>query len=323
MTTTEPTARAALSTPRAPGAIAVIHLAGDIDAVLSELGAARVEPGALALRDLAGIDTAVVARLDDHRAILTPHGGPAITDALLRALERAGAPADHDDPALLYPEAEDETQALALHTLARAASPRATALLLDQPRRWRASQDADPIISAQLNRLVTAPVVACAGAPNIGKSTLLNALAGRTVSVVADEPGVTRDHVGALLELDGLTVRWLDAPGLRAATSDAEARAIKLARDAIAHADLVLLCADAAAAAPSPEELGVDPASTLILGLRSDLGPARGADLCVSAARSEGLADLVLAVRRRLVPDAALASPAPWRFDARLPPVAR
>ena len=72
-------------------------VAGDIDAVLSELGAARVEPGALALRDLAGIDTAVVARLDDHRAILTPHGGPAITDALLRALERAGAPADHDE----------------------------------------------------------------------------------------------------------------------------------------------------------------------------------------------------------------------------------
>ncbi len=323
MTTTEPLARAALATPRAPGAIAVIHLAGDIDAVLAALGAAPVAPSALALRDLAGIDTAVVARLDERRAVITPHGGPAVTDALLRALARAGAPADHDDPVLLYPEADDEFEALALHTLARAASPRAAALLLDQPRRWRASSDADPVISAQLDRLVTPPVVACAGAPNIGKSTLLNALAGRTVSVVADEPGVTRDHVGALLELDGLTVRWLDAPGLRAATSDAEARAIELARDAIARADLVLLCADAAAAAPTPEELGVDPASTIILGLRSDLGPAPAADLSVSAARREGLADLALAVRRRLVPDAALASTAPWRFDPRLPRVAR
>jgi len=325
MTTTK-NARAALATPRAPGAIADIHIAADdpadIDAVLAALDAASVEPAALALRTLshggAEIDTALVARLDETRALLTPHGGPAVVDALLRALEAAGVALDHDDPTLLYPEAEDETEALALHALSRAASPRAAALLLDQPRRWRASRDHDPAISAQLDRLVTPPTVVCAGAPNIGKSTLLNALAGRTVSVVADEPGVTRDHVGALLVLDALCVRWIDAPGLRHAESDVESRAIELAKNVIADADLVLLAGDATTPPPRPHELGVDPDKTLTLALRADLGAAP-ADLSLSAAQNEGLAHLARAVRQRLVPDAVLDSPRPWRFDPRLP----
>lgn len=315
MTTTEPLARAALATPRAPGAIAVIHVHGNISALLGALGADDVPAGAVALRNLAGIDTAVVARLDDERAVLTPHGGPAVVEALLAALCAAGAKPDDADPRLLYPEAEDEVEALALRTLARAASPRALALLLDQPRRWRGSSEHDERLSAELDRLVTPPSVVCAGAPNIGKSTLLNVLAGRTVSVVADEPGVTRDHVGALLDLDGLSVRWIDAPGLREPASDVEARAIELARHSIRDADLVLLAGDASADPPAPEDLGVEPARTLVLGLRDDIAPSPGAELSVSAAAERGLTALARRVRERLVSDEALESPAPWKFD--------
>ncbi len=314
MTTTEPIARAGLATARGAGAIAAVHLAGDIDGVLGKLGAATVAVGAVALRDLGGIDTGVVARLSENAALLTPHGGVAVVDALLGALENAGVALDHDDPRLLYPEAEDEVEALALHTLSRAASPRAAALLLDQPRRWRESRGFDAEHSAQLDRLVTPALVACVGRPNIGKSTLLNALAGRELAVVADEPGVTRDHVGALLELDGVVVRWIDAPGLREGESEVESQAIELALRSVRGADLVLLAGDHASPAATAAEVGVDVGKTLTLGLRADLGELEGAEVSVSAGRGKGLGELAEVVRRRLVSDEALGSPSAWRF---------
>jgi len=170
--------------------------------------------------------------------------------------------------------------------------------------------------SRLLHRLIDPPLVVCAGPPNVGKSTLLNALAGRTVSIVADEPGVTRDHVGAVVELDGLAVRWVDAPGLREPESEVEAAAIELAREAIAAADLVVRAGDAVR--PAAADGAADASRTLTVGLRSDLGAMPGAELLVHAigpgARSS-VAALARAVRERLVPDAALSCPGPWLFD--------
>lgn len=311
---------AALATPRAPGAIAAIHLRGGVDATLKSLGVKAIEPGAVALRTIPGVDDAVIARFGEAHAVVTPHGGPAIVGALLDRLERAGAALDHADPAALFPEARSEREARALLDLSRAASPLAAPLLLDQHDRW-AAWNAEPgaaewtemeRASAALDRLLDPPLVVAAGPPNIGKSTLVNALAGRSVSAVADEPGVTRDHVGVALELDGLAVRWVDAPGLREPETAPEAAALALASRVLARADLVLRCGDRAAPPPAPEDLGVPAARTLAVGLRADLGPCAGAEAQVAALEGRGLGELAAAVRRRLVPDEALAWEGPW-----------
>src|SRR4051812_24900604 len=57
------------------------------------------------------------------------------------------------------------------------------------------------------------PVIAIVGRPNVGKSSLLNALAGRRISIVQDMPGVTRDRVAFPLQIDGKFVEIVDTGG--------------------------------------------------------------------------------------------------------------
>jgi GTP1/Obg family GTP-binding protein len=120
----------------------------------------------------------------------------------------------------LYPEASDRFEALMLAALARAQSPLAIDLLLDQPRRWRRIRRArrqlseeDLARSTRLNRLIEPPVAVLAGQPNVGKSTLSNALLGRAMSIAYDMPGTTRDYTAGWIDLAGLVVSWHDTPG--------------------------------------------------------------------------------------------------------------
>src|ERR1051325_6857887 len=57
------------------------------------------------------------------------------------------------------------------------------------------------------------PVVAIVGRPNVGKSSLLNALVGKRISIVQDMPGVTRDRISAPLAIDGKFVELVDTGG--------------------------------------------------------------------------------------------------------------
>src|SRR3954449_5022975 len=57
------------------------------------------------------------------------------------------------------------------------------------------------------------PVIAIVGRPNVGKSSLLNALVGKRISIVQDMPGVTRDRVVTQLEIDGHWVELVDTGG--------------------------------------------------------------------------------------------------------------
>jgi tRNA modification GTPase len=86
------------------------------------------------------------------------------------------------------------------------------------------------------------------GPPNAGKSTLLNALAGEDVAIVAATPGTTRDVVGARLDLGGVPVRMTDTAGLRETSDEIEAQGIRRATARAAAADLII----AVAAAPDP-----------------------------------------------------------------------
>ncbi len=92
----------------------------------------------------------------------------------------------------------------------------------------------------------TAPLrVALIGPPNSGKSTLLNALAEHTVSLVSPRPGATRDWVEAAGELDGFPVAWIDTAGMRADGDVLERAGIEQARLVLGGADAVVLVLDA------------------------------------------------------------------------------
>lgn len=308
-----------LTPPAGHGAIAIMQLRGDDPASFDELlNRLNLAPpiGRPALRDLLGADRGLIVRWTPTSADLYTHAGPAILRRLTARLTDAGVAPD-PSPAPRYPEADDELEQRMLETLARAASPRAINLLLDQPRRWREAPNGPYADDRILARLITPPLVVAIGPANVGKSTLLNTLAGRSVAIVADQPGTTRDHVGASLDLGGLVVRYLDTPGLRPDPGPLDQEAQRLTAPALHAADLILLCGDHASPCLPPPP-GKD---VLRVFLRADLGEAGWAhDHRVGAHTGSGIAELGVAIRDRLVPPAALAHPGPWRFwESRAP----
>ena len=87
--------------------------------------------------------------------------------------------------------------------------------------------------------------VVLAGAPNVGKSTLLNALAGTDTAIVTDIPGTTRDLLREQLDIEGLPVHVTDTAGLRSTSNPVEQEGVRRAQEAIQKADQVLLLVDA------------------------------------------------------------------------------
>jgi tRNA modification GTPase len=87
--------------------------------------------------------------------------------------------------------------------------------------------------------------MAIVGKPNVGKSSLLNALIKKDRSIVTDMPGTTRDIIEESLNIDGLPVRVMDTAGIREAHNLAEAEGVKRSLAAIEDADIVLAVFDA------------------------------------------------------------------------------
>jgi tRNA modification GTPase len=86
--------------------------------------------------------------------------------------------------------------------------------------------------------------IAIVGGPNVGKSSLFNALVGASRAIVADIPGTTRDLVTEVIDLEGLRVTLVDTAGLRETTDFVEAEGVARSRQAIDVADLVLVVVD-------------------------------------------------------------------------------
>lgn len=86
--------------------------------------------------------------------------------------------------------------------------------------------------------------VVLAGSPNVGKSSLLNALAGEEVAIVTEHPGTTRDRIERKIAIDGVVLNVVDTAGLRETSDPVEAIGIARTRDAITHADIVLQLVD-------------------------------------------------------------------------------
>lgn len=86
--------------------------------------------------------------------------------------------------------------------------------------------------------------VVIAGRPNAGKSSLLNALAGREAAIVTDIAGTTRDVLREHIHIDGMPLHIIDTAGLRDATDEVERIGIRRAWDEIAQADRIILMLD-------------------------------------------------------------------------------
>jgi GTP-binding protein Era len=89
--------------------------------------------------------------------------------------------------------------------------------------------------------------VVIVGRPNVGKSTLLNALVGAKVSITTPKPQTTRNRVAGIRTLPGAQLVFLDTPGMHTAHSPFNRRLVQIARDSLAEADVVLIVLDATA----------------------------------------------------------------------------
>jgi tRNA modification GTPase len=100
--------------------------------------------------------------------------------------------------------------------------------------------------------------VVLVGAPNVGKSSLLNHLAGRDVAIVTPIPGTTRDTVERDIEIGGIPLRVIDTAGLRPTDDPIETLGIERTWAAVAQADLALLIIDArTATAPADDDTAI------------------------------------------------------------------
>ena len=133
--------------------------------------------------------------------------------------------------------------------------------------------------------------VAIVGNPNVGKSSLFNALLGADRAIVTALPGTTRDLVTETLDLEGLRVTLVDTAGLRRATDPAEIEGVERSRQAVAVADVILHVID-------DDDLPEDRGDTrVVVRNKIDIAPtslARTADgvIPVSARTGDGLSEL-------------------------------
>jgi tRNA modification GTPase len=254
------------------------------------------------------------------------HGGLAVTAMVQGLLGDAGCQPMGWQEWIVTRESDPFAVAARI-ALADARTTRTAAILLDQHagalRRavdeiHAAIRAGDPgTAQEQIERLLArAPLgrhlatpwrVVVAGRPNVGKSSLINAVAGYQRSIVHAMPGTTRDAVTLETAIDGWPVELCDTAGLGTGGDQIEAAGIELARQKMAGADLVVLMFDRSLPWSEQDQLLLDawPAA-LVVHNKSDLASEPGerpSGLQLSAQTGVGVEEFCRAVAARLVPD--------------------
>jgi tRNA modification GTPase len=157
-------------------------------------------------------------------------------------------------------------------------------------------REIEEVLAAQgkAERLRDGLVVAIAGPPNVGKSTLINQLARREVAIVSPFAGTTRDVIEVQLDLDGYPVTVIDTAGIRETEDPVEQEGVRRARARAAEADLVLWLFDSSASAVRDDTAAVP---QWMVRNKIDLGvDGSKADFDISADRGEGIPALISAL---------------------------
>lgn len=280
----------------------------------------------------------VAARRSGQRIEIHCHGGDAVSRAMLASLvERGCLPRPWTEllPVVdLHHVGDPRNDAIAVEArlaLAKASTESAAAVLLDQ---WRGALRREVEFLRQLlvdgasdddlqtahNRLaalrksgrlglrLTEPFrVVLAGRPNVGKSSLVNALLGYSRALVYDRPGTTRDVVTAHTAIDGWPIVLSDTAGLRSGAAALESLGIDRAREQIASADLIVLVLDASGPpADDDYRLLTEIPDPLVVYNKCDLvavpNDAHPSGLAVSALTSAGIERLLECIACRVVP---------------------
>jgi tRNA modification GTPase len=193
------------------------------------------------------------------------HGGHAAPAAILEDLQAAGLTTV---PWTQFIDDEPDPFAVAVRVaLSQAHTERTATILLDQlcgvlrdafarvetladsphsdDRHAAAREIAQLLDRANLGLHLTNPWrVVIAGRPNVGKSSLINALLGYERAIVFETPGTTRDVLTALTAFDGWPVELTDTAGLRGTSDEIEAAGVERAQEQLATADLIILVSD-------------------------------------------------------------------------------
>ncbi len=314
-------------TPPGRGAVATIALAGapsDIGAVdalfcpanglpLQDQPVAHVVFGRWGREEPA--EDIVVVRLDSRRAEIHCHAGAACIDRILSDLRGAG----FETSGVPSRETPGSLPAAIAAAVRLAPTLRTATWILRQQRLWptllqRLSHVTMPAAAATMvegvlaheafGRHLTDPWnIVIAGAPNSGKSTLMNALLGFGRSIVVDAPGTTRDVVSARTVFDGWPAVMSDTAGLRESADAIEQLGIVAAIERVQRADLCLLVTDLSQAGdPVPDRL-LNATTTIRVGNKCDLVTGNAeVDAVVSALAGTGIDDLVDRIAVALVP---------------------
>ncbi len=155
--------------------------------------------------------------------------------------------------------------------------------------------------------------IAIVGKPNVGKSSLMNALLGRQRAITSPEPGTTRDYIEENISINGIAIRLIDTAGIRDAESEAERTGIDMGRDRTLGADLQILVVDGSLK-PSGEEIKAlenAPENTVLAVNKSDLSKSGienfqknfpvEKSVSTSAKTGEGIGELKETIERMLM----------------------
>jgi tRNA modification GTPase len=180
----------------------------------------------------------------------------------------------------------------------RARIEAATSALLDAVGSLLATSDAGTLVHE-------GALVVLVGAPNVGKSSLFNALLGEARAIVTEIPGTTRDAIEAVLDLPGWPLRLVDTAGLRETGDTVERLGIEVSERYLSRAAVVLACADSAETLAAVEQAvrGKATGEVVTVATKSDLVSNRyefSAEARVSARTGRGLAELLALVETRI-----------------------
>ena len=322
-------------TPPGRGAVAVVAVDGLRAAPWVEQFFRPIRGGRLSERESQQVvygrwgrepgEDVIVCRRSETQVEVHCHGGVSAVRRIIDNLTAAGA-TEQDWSAWISHHESAPIQATARRALANATTLRATAILLDQyhgafeaaihsivelldlsnPDSQAALLISELLARAPLGLHLTKPWrVVIAGPPNVGKSSLINAVLGFQRAIVFNLPGTTRDVVTAVTALNGWPVELSDTAGLRSSEEPLELAGIERALRQAADADCLLLVFDASQPWLAQNQHLVDgwPAA-IVVHNKSDLGAPdtrAPAGLSTSALAGKGLDRLTAAVLSRLI----------------------